>query len=171
MAASWFGPLGRGAYGSGGVGVVGSTAGRPGVLAATASGLKTGIRAFIVPRENETEAAILAPGRFAAVETLRDAVYAMERYAETGRLDESPRTEGPSEGQNSQTNEKMGEIFPRSGEMDGTNGPWKLPPPGGITSSYSGPRAREKPCSPGVFLPSWPPLRSMRRWKPHGSIV
>jgi len=111
MAASGLVPWAEGLMVLGELELSGRLRGVRGVLAATASGLKTGIQAFIVPRENETEAAILAPGRFAAVETLRDAVYAMERYAETGRLDESPRTEGPSEGQNSQTNEKMGEIF------------------------------------------------------------
>lgn len=93
MAASGLVPWAEGLMVLGELELSGRLRGVRGVLAATAEGLKTGIRGFIVPRENEREAAILAPGRFAAVETLRDAVNAMERYAETGRLDESLRLE------------------------------------------------------------------------------
>ncbi|MDR2029090.1 MAG: YifB family Mg chelatase-like AAA ATPase [Treponema sp.] len=55
-----------------------------GVLAATAAGLRAGIRDFVVPLENAPEAAILASGRFAAVSTLTEAVHALSVRAETG---------------------------------------------------------------------------------------
>lgn len=52
-----------------------------GVLAATAAGLKAGLRGFIVPAENGGEAAILAAGRYAAVGTLREAAEALTALA------------------------------------------------------------------------------------------
>jgi magnesium chelatase family protein len=111
MAASGLVPWAEGLMVLGELELSGRLRGVRGVLAATASGLKTGIRGFIVPRENETEAAILAQGRFAAVETLQDAVCAMELYAETGRLDGSPRSENSLAGLSSQSTEKMGGDF------------------------------------------------------------
>jgi magnesium chelatase family protein len=48
-----------------------------GVLAATAAGLRLGIRDFIIPRENAPEAAILTNGRFAACSSLDEAVQAL----------------------------------------------------------------------------------------------
>jgi magnesium chelatase family protein len=55
-----------------------------GVLAATAGGLRSGIRDFIVPAENAEEAAILTSGRFAAVHTLKEAVYSLMYRAKNG---------------------------------------------------------------------------------------
>ncbi|GHU80822.1 ATP-dependent protease [Spirochaetia bacterium] len=55
-----------------------------GVLAATAAGLREGVRGFIVPLENAPEAAILASGRFAAASTLAEAVHALMTLTETG---------------------------------------------------------------------------------------
>jgi magnesium chelatase family protein len=57
-----------------------------GVLAATAAGLRAGIRDFIVPSENAAEAAILAKGHFAAVSTLTEAVHALILRIETGAM-------------------------------------------------------------------------------------
>ncbi|MFA6505983.1 MAG: YifB family Mg chelatase-like AAA ATPase [Treponemataceae bacterium] len=57
-----------------------------GVLAATAAGLSNGMRGFIVPAENGQEASILASGRVAAVETLTDAISALETRARTGHF-------------------------------------------------------------------------------------
>jgi magnesium chelatase family protein len=57
-----------------------------GVLAATAAGLRAGIRDFIVPAENAPEAAILAEGHFIAAATLSEAVHALIVRAETGSL-------------------------------------------------------------------------------------
>ncbi len=57
-----------------------------GVLAASAAGLKAGLRGFIVPAENAREAAILASGRFAAVSSLREAAHALSILDATGRL-------------------------------------------------------------------------------------
>jgi magnesium chelatase family protein len=57
-----------------------------GVLAATAAGLKAGIREFIVPAENAGEAAILGANRFAAVETLAQAAHTLLLRRETGSL-------------------------------------------------------------------------------------
>ncbi|MDR3334445.1 MAG: YifB family Mg chelatase-like AAA ATPase [Treponema sp.] len=57
-----------------------------GVLAATAAGLRAGIRDFIVPVENALEAAILAEGHFMAAATLGEAVHALMVRAETGSL-------------------------------------------------------------------------------------
>lgn len=57
-----------------------------GVLAATAAGLKAGLRGFIVPAENGGEAAILAPGRYAAVGNLREAAEALTALAADGRF-------------------------------------------------------------------------------------
>jgi magnesium chelatase family protein len=61
-----------------------------GVLAATATGLKAGIREFIVPLENAQEAAILAEGHFSAVATLTEAVQALMIRSETGSLPAVP---------------------------------------------------------------------------------
>jgi magnesium chelatase family protein len=57
-----------------------------GVLAATAAGLKAGIREFIVPGENAGEAAILGAGRFAAAGTLAQAAHLLALRQETGSL-------------------------------------------------------------------------------------
>lgn len=57
-----------------------------GALAATVAGLQAGIRDFILPKENEREAAILATGNVSAVSTLREAVHALVVRAETGSL-------------------------------------------------------------------------------------
>jgi magnesium chelatase family protein len=57
-----------------------------GVLAATAAGIRAGIRDFIVPAENAREAAILAGGRYTAAATLAEAVHALFVRAETGSL-------------------------------------------------------------------------------------
>ncbi|GHV73501.1 Mg chelatase [Spirochaetia bacterium] len=57
-----------------------------GILAATAAALKAGIREFIVPAENAREAAILAPGRFAAAATLAEAAHILALRQETGSL-------------------------------------------------------------------------------------
>jgi magnesium chelatase family protein len=65
-----------------------------GVLAATAAGIRAGIRGFIVPAENAREAAILARGRFTAAATLAEAVHALFVRAETGSL---PGTEPEDE--------------------------------------------------------------------------
>ncbi|MDR2102627.1 MAG: YifB family Mg chelatase-like AAA ATPase [Treponema sp.] len=78
-----------------------------GVLAATAAGLRAGIREFIVPAENAREAAILARGRFAAAATLAEAVHALFIRAETGSLpgmdlEDLPPPEGPAVGDFSQ---------------------------------------------------------------------
>ncbi|MDR1325130.1 MAG: YifB family Mg chelatase-like AAA ATPase [Treponema sp.] len=62
-----------------------------GVLAATVAGLQAGIQDFIIPQENEREAAILAAGNVSAVSTLREAVHALVVRAETGSL---PLTQG-----------------------------------------------------------------------------
>jgi magnesium chelatase family protein len=64
-----------------------------GVLAATAAALKAGIREFIVPAENGSEAAILRSGRFAAVGTLAQAAELLLTRRETGLL---PQTEVPA---------------------------------------------------------------------------
>jgi magnesium chelatase family protein len=116
MAASGLVPWAEGLMVLGELELSGRLRGVRGVLAATASGLKTGIRAFIVPRENGTEAAILAQGRFAAVETLRDAVYAMQTYAETGCFigrsgEETPTEVGSIVGQSPRTDFKNGGDF------------------------------------------------------------
>ncbi|MDR0597914.1 MAG: YifB family Mg chelatase-like AAA ATPase [Treponema sp.] len=63
-----------------------------GVLAATAAGLKAGIREFIVPAGNAGEAAILESGRFAAAGTLAQAAHILTLRQETGSL---PRSEVP----------------------------------------------------------------------------
>ncbi|MDR1949054.1 MAG: YifB family Mg chelatase-like AAA ATPase [Spirochaetaceae bacterium] len=55
-----------------------------GVLAATAAGLRAGIRDFIVPGENAGEAAILTGGRYAAAYTLGDAVHSLVIRREKG---------------------------------------------------------------------------------------
>jgi magnesium chelatase family protein len=55
-----------------------------GVLAATAGGLRSGIRDFIIPAENAEEAAVLTSGCFAAVNTLQEAVHALVYRAENG---------------------------------------------------------------------------------------
>ncbi|GHV70273.1 magnesium chelatase [Spirochaetia bacterium] len=57
-----------------------------GVLAATAAGLKAGIKDFIVPEENAAEAAILAAGHVCPVSTLAEAVHALIVREETGAL-------------------------------------------------------------------------------------
>jgi magnesium chelatase family protein len=62
-----------------------------GVLAATAEGIRGGIRDFIVPAENAREAAILARGRCAAPATLGEAAHILGILAETGAF--------PAEGQ------------------------------------------------------------------------
>ncbi|MDR3338137.1 MAG: YifB family Mg chelatase-like AAA ATPase [Treponema sp.] len=59
-----------------------------GVLAATGSGLKEGIEHFIVPAENAREAAILAPGSFAAPATLAEAAHALMVFAGSGSFSE-----------------------------------------------------------------------------------
>ncbi|MDR0450611.1 MAG: YifB family Mg chelatase-like AAA ATPase, partial [Treponema sp.] len=61
-----------------------------GVLAATAGGLRSGIRDFIVPAENTGEAAILASGRFAAARTLKEAVHSLIYRAKNGSWPHSP---------------------------------------------------------------------------------
>jgi magnesium chelatase family protein len=61
-----------------------------GVLAATAAGLKAGIREFIVPAENAGEAAILGSGHCAAAGTLAQAAHILALRQETGLL---PRSE------------------------------------------------------------------------------
>lgn len=55
-----------------------------GVLAAAAAGRRAGIQDFIVPAENAQEAAILTGGRYAAVQTLAEAVQALLRRGEDG---------------------------------------------------------------------------------------
>jgi magnesium chelatase family protein len=60
-----------------------------GVLAATAAGLRSGIRDFIVPAENARETAVLAPGHFTAAATLADAAWAFTIRLRTGRLPEA----------------------------------------------------------------------------------
>ncbi|MDR3144844.1 MAG: YifB family Mg chelatase-like AAA ATPase [Treponema sp.] len=55
-----------------------------GVLAATATALRAGIRDCIVPAENAREAAVLTGGRYAAVHSLGDAVRALVIRRETG---------------------------------------------------------------------------------------
>jgi magnesium chelatase family protein len=57
-----------------------------GVLAAAAAGLRAGVQSFIIPKENEREAAILAAGTVGAVSTLREAVHLLEVRAATGSL-------------------------------------------------------------------------------------
>jgi len=59
-----------------------------GVLAAIAAGLAEGINEFIIPVENAGEAAILAEkgALFTAAENLQDAVYALFKREETGKL-------------------------------------------------------------------------------------
>lgn len=57
-----------------------------GVLAATASGIKAGIRHFVVPAGNAREAAILTEGRYTAASDLGEAVQALIVLAETGSL-------------------------------------------------------------------------------------
>jgi magnesium chelatase family protein len=57
-----------------------------GVLAATAAGLRAGIRNFIVPAENAREAAILPEGRYAAAATLGEAARAFTSLSETGEF-------------------------------------------------------------------------------------
>jgi magnesium chelatase family protein len=64
-----------------------------GVLAATAAGLRSGIRDFIVPAENAREAAILSGGRYAAAATLGEAAHALMILAETGAF---PAAESPN---------------------------------------------------------------------------
>ena len=51
-----------------------------GVVAATAAGLASGLRGFIVPRENRAEAAVLAPSRSAAVASLGEAIQALQHW-------------------------------------------------------------------------------------------
>ena len=63
-----------------------------GVLAAVAAGLNAGIEGFIVPRENFSEAAVLAntPGMsFFAAATLAEVVHALHIKAATGELPEN----------------------------------------------------------------------------------
>jgi magnesium chelatase family protein len=68
-----------------------------GVLAATAAGLRAGIRDFIVPAENAREAAVLAAGHFTAAATLGEAVHALAVRSETGNLPAFPADDpGPS---------------------------------------------------------------------------
>ncbi|MDR1904198.1 MAG: YifB family Mg chelatase-like AAA ATPase [Treponema sp.] len=67
-----------------------------GVLAATAGGLRSGIQEFIVPAENAEEAAVLASGRFAAVDTLKDAVHSLMYRAENGSWPSVRHTVFPS---------------------------------------------------------------------------
>ncbi|MDR3276952.1 MAG: YifB family Mg chelatase-like AAA ATPase [Treponema sp.] len=55
-----------------------------GVLAAAAAGIDAGIRDFIVPADNAREAAVLAPGHYAAAATLGEAVQAFRVFAGTG---------------------------------------------------------------------------------------
>jgi magnesium chelatase family protein len=64
-----------------------------GILAATAAGLKAGIREFIVPAENAGEAAILGSRHFAAAETLAQAADILLKRRETGAL---PRSAFPA---------------------------------------------------------------------------
>jgi magnesium chelatase family protein len=64
-----------------------------GVLAATAAGLRAGIREFIVPAKNAGEAAILGSAHCAAVETLAQAAHILLLRRETGFL---PRSEAPA---------------------------------------------------------------------------
>ncbi|MFP3089732.1 YifB family Mg chelatase-like AAA ATPase [Treponema sp. TIM-1] len=61
-----------------------------GVLAATAAGLRSGLREFIVPAGNAGEAAILASGRFTAAANLAEAVHALMVRSETGALPPEP---------------------------------------------------------------------------------
>ena len=66
-----------------------------GVLAAVAAGRKAGIREFIVPLENASEAAVLGDVRFFAAATLAEAVHALLVRAETGELPECGSENGP----------------------------------------------------------------------------
>ncbi|GAB6390667.1 MAG: YifB family Mg chelatase-like AAA ATPase [Treponematales bacterium] len=59
-----------------------------GVLAATAAGIKAGVRDFLVPAGNGREAGILAAGRAAAVSTLGEAAEAVTARFAQGRLPE-----------------------------------------------------------------------------------
>jgi magnesium chelatase family protein len=68
-----------------------------GVLAATAAGLRAGIREFIVPADNAGEAAILAAGRFTAPATLAEAVHALMVRSETGALPPEPVFTAPEQ--------------------------------------------------------------------------
>lgn len=54
----------------------------PGVLSALASGIDSGISAFIVPRENQAEAEAVASGMFWGVSTLKEAVSSLKEYLE-----------------------------------------------------------------------------------------
>lgn len=69
-----------------------------GVLAATAAGLSCGIAGFIVPALNGAEAAILASGRVAAVETLGEAVFALDARLRIGRFPEPSPPAEPGSG-------------------------------------------------------------------------
>ncbi|MCA1950806.1 MAG: YifB family Mg chelatase-like AAA ATPase [Treponema sp.] len=51
-----------------------------GVVAATAAGLASGLRGFIVPRENRAEADVLASSRSAAVASLGEAIKALQYW-------------------------------------------------------------------------------------------
>ncbi len=55
-----------------------------GVLAATAAGLKEGVKGFIVPRDNCREAAILVPGMLGGPSNLYEAVDTLKYWAEKG---------------------------------------------------------------------------------------
>jgi magnesium chelatase family protein len=57
-----------------------------GALAATVAGLQAGVKGFILPKENEREAAILATGNVSAVSSLREAVHTLLVRAETGSM-------------------------------------------------------------------------------------
>jgi magnesium chelatase family protein len=86
MAAAGLVPASEGLMVLGELELSGSLRPVRGVLAATAAGLRSGIRDFIVPRENAREAAVLAKGHFSAVSTLGEAVHALVVRAETGFL-------------------------------------------------------------------------------------
>ncbi|MDR2808478.1 MAG: YifB family Mg chelatase-like AAA ATPase [Spirochaetaceae bacterium] len=55
-----------------------------GVLAAVAAGIRAGISDFIVPKENASQAAILADGHYAGADTLKEAIEALITRAQTG---------------------------------------------------------------------------------------
>lgn len=57
-----------------------------GVVAAVWGGLAAGVLGFIVPRANGPEAAMLAPGRVVAVESLSEAVHALNEYLASGHF-------------------------------------------------------------------------------------
>lgn len=55
-----------------------------GVVAATAAGLAHGLEGFIVPRENQAEAEVLAPDCSAAVASLGEAIHALNLWYQQG---------------------------------------------------------------------------------------